>query len=109
MRSSFSWRSTTARTTAVMASTPPSRSYRDLSTVLPPPPSCEDLGLARKGLLSASKPVIQHHRGPSRPNRQNGWFLTLRSGRSDSRHGGCTADVRSTRFDRDVVGVVMQV
>src|SRR5215469_8373147 len=36
MRSSFSWRSTTARTTAVMASVPPSRSYRERSTVPPP-------------------------------------------------------------------------
>jgi hypothetical protein len=48
MRSSFSWRSTTARTTAMMASVPPSRSYRERSTV---PPRCavvtSDLGLTR--------------------------------------------------------------
>src|SRR5215469_3291363 len=46
MRSSFIWRSTTARTTAVMPSTPPSRSYREPSTVPPPllaPPRSDDV------------------------------------------------------------------
>jgi hypothetical protein len=57
-----------------------------------------DLGLARKGLPPAAKPVIQPHRGPSRPNRQNGWFFTLRSARSDWQHGGSAADVRSTKI-----------
>src|SRR5262245_17223494 len=33
MRSSFIWRSTTARTTAVIASNPPRRSYRESSTI----------------------------------------------------------------------------
>src|SRR5215470_15081320 len=46
MRPSFIWRSTTARTTAVMASTPPRRSYKEPSTVPPPqlaPPRSGDV------------------------------------------------------------------
>jgi hypothetical protein len=68
---------------------------QECSTVFTPLLSCEDLGLARKG--PASEPVIQHHRGPSRPHRPNGWFFTVRSASSDWQHGGCVTDVRSTK------------
>src|SRR5215472_3499271 len=60
MRSSFSWRSTTARTTAVMASVPPSRSYRERSTV--PPPLC-----CRYQRSWTGPPVPQHRNTDNTP------------------------------------------
>lgn len=50
MRSSFSWRSTTTRTTPVMASVPPKRSYRERTTV--PPPLCCSHQRTRTGSLA---------------------------------------------------------